>query len=134
MKVNEEDDMFRAPGPNGLRLRWTIRDGQLLAVWSVSGVTRLSTGLPITANGSAFNPSCFTTPPLGSSGNAPRRFFYGPGIRNTDLALIKVASLANHSQFYGADAVDGNINSRTFGSIVSAAAPRTCQVAMKVRF
>jgi hypothetical protein len=101
------------------------------------------------ANGAAFNSSCFTTPPLGSQGNAPRRFFYGPGIENTDLALIKVTPLAhgaalelrfeafnlfNHPQFYGANAVDGNINSATFGSIINAAAPRIGQVAMKVRF
>jgi hypothetical protein len=101
------------------------------------------------AKGPAFNPSCFTTPPLGSQGNAPRRFFYGPGIRNTDLAVVKTTALANgtslelrfeafnvfnHSQFYGANAVDGNINSRTFGSIVNAAAPRIGQIALKVRF
>ena len=101
------------------------------------------------ANGPAFNSSCFTTPSLGSQGNAPRRFFYGPGIENTDLALIKTTALANgtalelrfeafnvfnHPQFYGANAVDGNINSRTFGSIVNAASPRICQVALKVRF
>jgi hypothetical protein len=101
------------------------------------------------AKGPAFNPSCFTTPPLGSQGNAPRRFFYGPGIRKTDLAVVKTTALANgtslelrfeafnvfnHSQFYGANAVDGNINSRTFGSIVNAAAPRIGQIALKVRF
>jgi hypothetical protein len=92
---------------------------------------------------------CFTTPPVGSQGNAPRRFFYGPGTEHTDLALIKTPELAhgtalelrfeafnvfNHSQFHGATAVDGNINRRMFGSIVSAAAPRICQVALKVRF
>jgi hypothetical protein len=101
------------------------------------------------AGGPAFNPSCFTAPPLGPQGNAPRRFFYGPGIENTDLALIKTTALANgkalelrfeafnvfnHSQFHGANAVDGNINGRTLGSIVSAAPPRICQVALRVRF
>jgi hypothetical protein len=101
------------------------------------------------ANGPAFNTSCFTTPPLGSQGNAPRRSFYGPGIHNTDLALSKVTSLGNstvlelrleafnvfnHAQFYGANSVDGNINSPTFGAIVHAAPPRIGQVAMKVRF
>ena len=86
------------------------------------------------AGGPAFNPSSFTAPPLGSQGNAPRRFFYGPWIENTDLALIKTTALANGKAFYGATAVDGNINSRTFGSIVSAAPPRICQVALRVRF
>jgi hypothetical protein len=156
--------------------------------WAVSGVTRLSTGLPVTlfsfgdntlinsqnqgvngigsdlpnyaascrlnvnhdpANGPAFNASCFSTPPLGSQGNAPRRFFYGPGIRNSDLALSKTTALRrgtalelrleafnvfNRAQFYGANAVDGNINSPTFGYIINAAAPRIGQVAMKLRF
>jgi hypothetical protein len=161
---------------------------RLTSGWSVSGVTRFSSGLPITlfsfgdngligsqnqgvngigsdlpnytpgcdlainhnpANGPAFKTACFTTPPLGSQGNSPRRFFYGPGIQNTDVALAKTTTLAggtslelrfeafnvfNHAQFYGANAVDGNINSATFGSIVNAAPPRICQVAMKVRF
>ena len=41
------------------------------------------------AKGPAFNTACFSLPPLGQLGNAPRRFFYGPGIENFDLALIK---------------------------------------------
>jgi hypothetical protein len=101
------------------------------------------------AKGPAFNTSCFSLPPLGQLGNAPRRFFYGPGIDNTDLTLIKNVVLArgkslqlrleafnvfNHAQFYGAGAVDGNIASRTFGQIVSAAAPRLIQIAAKFAF
>jgi hypothetical protein len=35
---------------------------------------------------------------------------------------------------FGANSVDGNINSPTFGAIVNAAPPRIGQVAMKVRF
>ena len=41
------------------------------------------------AKGPAFNTACFSLPALGQLGNAPRRFFYGPGIENFDLALIK---------------------------------------------
>ena len=41
------------------------------------------------AKGPAFNTDCFSLPALGQLGNAPRRFFYGPGIENFDLALIK---------------------------------------------
>ena len=37
----------------------------------------------------AFNTACFSLPALGQLGNAPRRFFYGPGIENIDLALLK---------------------------------------------
>ena len=88
-------------------------------------------------------------PPLGQLGNAPRRFFYGPGIENVDLALIKRVSFEktrhleirleafnafNHPQFHGAGAVDGNIVSPTFGAITTAAAPRFIQLAAKFSF
>jgi outer membrane receptor protein involved in Fe transport len=101
------------------------------------------------AKGPAFNTACFSLPALGHLGNAPRRFFYGPGIENFDAALIKDVSLGghrslqarlevfnlfNHPQYYGAGAVDGNIASPTFGNIVAAAAPRFIQLAAKVSF
>jgi outer membrane receptor protein involved in Fe transport len=101
------------------------------------------------AKGPAFNTSCFSIPPLGHLGNAPRRMFYGPGIENFDLTLLKdvrwqssrnlqfrleIFNLFNHSQFYGAGAVDGNIASPTFGEIVAAAPPRLLQVAVKLSF
>jgi hypothetical protein len=40
----------------------------------------------------------------------------------------------NHPQFYGAGAVDGNVASRTFGHIVTAAPPRLVQIAAKFAF
>ena len=95
------------------------------------------------------SPACFTQPPLGQLGSAPRRFFYGPGIENFDLALIKRMRFAssdgveirleafnafNHPQFYGPGAVDGNIVSPTFGEITAAQAPRFIQIAGKVSF
>jgi len=97
----------------------------------------------------AFNTECFSLPSLGQLGNAPRRFFYGPGIANVDMALSKHIPLGGHRtlearieafnvfnrpQYYGAGAVDGNIVSPTFGHIVSAAAPRFIQLAAKVTF
>lgn len=100
-------------------------------------------------NGPAFNTACFSLPPLGQLGNAPRRFFYGPGLQNFDLALIKrvafdktrtleirleAFNLFNHPQFYGPGAVDGNIVSPTFGEIESAAPPRFIQLAAKFTF
>jgi hypothetical protein len=100
-------------------------------------------------SGAAFNTACFSIPPLGHMGNSPRRFFYGPGIANTDVTLLKYVSFArNHAlqfrfevfnvfntpQFYGAGAVDGNIASASFGEIVRAAAPRQAQVAVKYSF
>ncbi len=101
------------------------------------------------AKGPAFNTACFSLPELGQLGNAPRRFFYGPGIENFDMALIKrirldgsrnlelrveAFNVFNHPQFYGAGAVDGNIASPTFGEIESAAAPRFIQLAVKFTF
>ena len=101
------------------------------------------------AKGPAFNTDCFSLPALGQLGNAPRRFFYGPGIENFDLAVIKhvtfdksknlevrleAFNVFNHPQFYGAGAVDGNIVSPTFGNIETAAAPRFIQLAAKFTF
>jgi len=101
------------------------------------------------AMGPAFNTDCFSLPPLGQRGNASRRMFYGPGIANFDLALIKrlmfdktrnleirleAFNAFNHPQFYGAGAVDGNVASPTFGEIVAAAAPRFVQLAAKFSF
>ena len=98
---------------------------------------------------SYFNTSLFSLQPLGEPGNAKRRFFYGPGIDNYDLAVIKNLPLTeskslqfrfegfnvfNHAQFYGPASVNGNINSATFGQVVSAAAPRLMQAAVKFVF
>jgi hypothetical protein len=156
--------------------------------WSLSGVTRFTTGLPVTLfnnndtsllgtipnginndgvdtpdytpgnlavntnprNGRpAFNTSLFSMPSLGQIGTAARRFFYGPGMVNFDMALHKTVQLAesrsielrmeafnvfNHAQFFGAAAVDGNISSASFGQVVSAQAPREIQLAARFRF
>jgi hypothetical protein len=96
-----------------------------------------------------FNTSLFSLQPLGQPGNAKRRFFYGPGIDNYDVALIKNLPLLeskslqfrfegfnvfNHAQFYGPASVNGNINSTSFGQVVGAAAPRLMQAAVKFIF
>lgn len=165
----------------GTRNRWTTG-------WSLSGITRFSTGLPVTLynnndtsllgtipnginnngvdtpdytqgnlavntnprNGMpAFNTALFSLPELGTLGTAGRRFFYGPGIVNYDMALHKSVPLGesrslelrleafnvfNHAQFYGAAAVNGNITSGSFGQITSAAAPRLIQLATRFSF
>ncbi len=97
----------------------------------------------------AFNTSLFSLPALGSVGNARRRFFYGPGVDNTDLALAKVTPLhesttlelrveafnvLNHGQFFGPAAVNGDISSSDFGQVQTASPPRLLQVATRVRF
>jgi hypothetical protein len=156
--------------------------------WSISGITRFSTGLPVTfynyadtsllgtqgnginnlavdelqftagplnlnhspRNGNPyFKTSLFSLPPLGSIGNSGRRLFSGPGIHNYDLTLqknlkltesrafelrLEAFNLFNHAQFYGSSSVDGNISSETFGHVVSAAAPRLVQIALKMVF
>lgn len=99
--------------------------------------------------GDAFNTACFSIPELGQLGNAPRRFFYGPGTLNTDVTLVRRFTLGAHqqlqlrleafnvfdtAQFAGAGSVDGNVASATFGQIVRAAPPRLMQVAVKYVF
>jgi len=96
-----------------------------------------------------FNTSLFSLPALGQIGTARRRFFYGPGISNFDMALEKDVRLSesrslefrleafnafNHAQFYEPAAVNGNITSESFGQIVSAAPPRLVQSAAKFFF
>ncbi len=96
-----------------------------------------------------FNIAQFSPEKLGVLGSAGRRFFYGPGISNFDLTLTKQVELTesksleirlegfntfNHTQFYGAASVDGEVNDPHFGEVVSAAAPRLIQLAAKFVF
>jgi hypothetical protein len=92
------------------------------------------------------NIALFSREPLGSVGNANRRFFHGPGLNSWDLALLKNLKLTesmslqfrgeffsafNHAQF---NTPDGNINDGTFGMVTSAVGQRIGQVAMKLLF
>ena len=96
-----------------------------------------------------FDTKLFSMNPLGEPGTSKRRFFYGPGQDNYDMALAKNLPLTesksllfrveafnvfNHAQFFGPQAVDGNIGSSTFGRIISAASPRILQGALKFSF
>jgi hypothetical protein len=161
---------------------------RLTSGWSLTGITRFSTGVPVTLfdfndnsligsgnngvngigadlpdvapgalqinhnprNGQPyFNTSLFQVAPLGSPGDAKRRFFYGPGIDNWDLALLKTIpfnetkslelrvetfNTFNHTQFDGASSINGNFTSSTFGQVISAASPRIAQIAAKFNF
>ena len=99
----------------------------------------------------AFNNTwaAFTTETLGQLGNAPRRFFYGPGINNFDMTLSKMLKITetksvefraeafnvfNHAQFYGPASVDGEVNDPHFGQVVDSASPRLMQLAAKFIF
>jgi hypothetical protein len=47
---------------------------------------------------------------------------------------MEAFNMFNHAQFFGPSAVNGNINSSTFGQVVSAASPRLMQAAIKLVF
>ena len=47
---------------------------------------------------------------------------------------IEAFNVFNHAQFYGPASVDGEVNDPNFGQVVSAAAPRLMQAAMKFHF
>ncbi len=168
--------------------RLTPRASGLLQGWAVSGITRASSGFPVTmstdldnslmgslpngvnnhsadlpdfAGGSLqlngnprnglpyFNTSLFSANALGTFGSSRRRFFYGPGLFNTDLALLKSFQISeskalmfrleafnvfNHTQFFGPAAVNGDFSSGLFGQVVNAAPPRLMQAALKFTF
>jgi Carboxypeptidase regulatory-like domain len=157
--------------------------------WKLSGITRFSTGFPVTLinngdnsllgtnpngvnnsgidlpdysggslhlnhnprtnNQDYFDTTAFSMNALGTPGDAKRRFFYGPGSNNFDMALaknfpiteskallfrIEAFNVFNHAQFSGPSAVDGDIGSSTFGKVISAGPSRVMQAAVKFTF
>ena len=97
----------------------------------------------------AFNTRLFSPNALGTFGDSSRRFFYGPGIDNYDMALRKTTRVTestslefrfetfntfNHAQFDGATSVDGNRDDSTFGQILKSQPGRVSQVALKFQF
>ena len=79
---------------------------------------------------SYFNTSLFSLQPLGTPGNSPRRFFYGPGAENYDISLSKTVPLSettavafraeafnvfNHTQFFGPSSVNAVLGSSSLG-------------------
>jgi hypothetical protein len=156
--------------------------------WAISGITRISSGFPVTLSADGdnslmgsvpngvnnrsldlpdvvngplnlnqnprngleyFNTSLYTVNALGTPGTASRRSYHGPGSFNSDLALLKNVKLSetkqlqfrfesfntfNHTQFFGPQAVNGDINSQFFGQVVQSAPPRHVQIALKFLF
>jgi hypothetical protein len=166
-----------------------LHPDRLTRGWSLSGITRFTSGFPITminngdnsligtnpngVNNSSidepdynggplllnrnprkngnnyFDIADFSMNALGTPGSAKRRFFYGPGADNYDMAVTKklpvtesksllfrveAFNVFNHAQFNGPSSVDGNIGSSTFGNAISAAPPRILQGALKLNF
>lgn len=104
---------------------------------------------PRTGGNNYFNTANFNVNALGSPGTSKRRFFYGPGAENYDMAIAKKLSITdsksflfrveafnifNHTQFNGPGSVDGNVGSSTFGNVISTAPPRIMQGALKLNF
>ena len=167
----------------------TTHARHVLEGWRISGITRVSSGFPVTlstdgdnslqgsspnginnryldlpdftgqpvginsnprGNGLAyFNPGAFTDNALGTVGNAPRRYFSGPGMFNTDLALQRIFQFSesktlqfrlesfnvfNHTQFFGPASVSGDVDNPLFGHVINAMSPRLVQLALKLNF
>jgi hypothetical protein len=96
-----------------------------------------------------FNPEYFVPEPLGQVGSAMRRFFHGPGINNSDIALLKDTGITeatqlqfraeafnvfNHAQFNNPSGNVNNTGGGGFGYVTSARSPRIMQVALKFVF
>lgn len=104
---------------------------------------------PRTNGNNYFDTSAFSMNAIGTPGTAKRRFFYGPGSDNFDMAVAKTLAFTetrtmlfrveafnvfNHTQFSGPSSVDGDIGSSTFGQAISAAPARILQAALKLSF
>ncbi len=91
--------------------------------------------------------SGFSIEPLGTFGDAPKRFFHGPGLDNFDIGIHKNTKIRenvmlqlrgeffnafNHAQF---GSVNGYLAGGSFGAITSVQVPgRIGQVAAKLIF
>jgi hypothetical protein len=140
--INNGDNSLIGTNPNG------VNNSSIDEPDYNNGSLRLNKN-PRKNGNNYFNASVFSMNAVGTPGTAKRRFFYGPGADNYDMALAKNLPLReskalllrleafnvfNHAQFNGPTAVDGNIGSSTFGNVVSAAAPRILQGALKFSF
>jgi hypothetical protein len=143
-----DDNSLQGSNPNGVNSRYMDLPDVVPGALDLGHYTQTnpSTG---TTQSYYFNISLFKANAQGTTGNASRRYFYGPGSFNTDLALLKSVSISeskslqlrletfnvfNHTQFFGPQAVNGNISNPLFGQLVKAAPPRLMQLAAKFSF
>jgi Carboxypeptidase regulatory-like domain/TonB dependent receptor len=138
---SDDDNSLQGSNPNGVNNRYMDLPDVMPGLLEINHDP---------ANGKPFfNTALFTPNALGTPGDAKRRYFSGPGMFNTDLALLKsvriseekslqlrmeVFNVFNHSQFFGPSAVNGDISSPLFGQVVQAAPPRLLQFAAKFTF
>jgi hypothetical protein len=140
--INNGDNSLIGTNPNG------VNNSSIDEPDYNGGSLRLS-GNPRSNKNNYFDTGDFSMNALGTPGTAKRRFFYGPGADNYDMAAAKNLPLTesksllfrveafnvfNHTQFNGPSSVDGDIGSSTFGNVISAAAPRILQGAVKFAF
>jgi carboxypeptidase family protein len=111
---------WRIPAPSGPRA-WLQG---LLANWQLNGITTLQTGRPLNITlpfdnsgtgefrdrpdlvgdpdvvfnptGPYLNPAAFAQPKPGTYGNLGRNVFYGPGLNNFDLSIVKSLPIGGH--------------------------------------
>jgi hypothetical protein len=139
--ATEGDNSLQGSQPNGVNLKSLDLPDVTLGSLNLNSNPR--NGLPY------FNTMRFGPSALGTPGNASRRFFYGPGMSNFDLALLRNFRLSesktlqfrletfntlNHTQFFGPAAINGDSDSALFGRAVKTAPPRLMQVALKFTF
>jgi hypothetical protein len=140
--INNGDNSLIGTNPNG------VNNSSIDEPDYSGGPLRLNKN-PRSVGNNYFDTSAFSMNALGTPGTAKRRFFYGPGADNFDMAVAKKLALTeskallfrveafnvfNHTQFNGPGSVDGDIGSSTFGSAISAAPPRIMQGAVKLNF
>jgi hypothetical protein len=105
-----------------------------------------STGLPIDTSSGFFNLNAFTTPPVGSYGDAGRNTIPGPGTFSVNLAFARSFALAerrriefrletnnrlNHLNYKNYYTV---VNAVNYGLPSAAAGMRTMQAVVRLRF
>lgn len=140
--INNGDNSLIGTNPNG------VNNSSIDEPDYNGGSLQLSKN-PRDNGNSYFDTTAFSMNALGEAGTSKRRFFYGPGQDNYDMALAKNLPLSeskdlvfrieafnvfNHAQFFGPQSVDGDIGSSTFGRVISAASPRIMQGAIKFSF
>ncbi len=140
--INNGDNSLIGTNPNG------INNSSIDEPDYTGGPLHLNHN-PRTNGNNYFDTTAFSMNALGTPGTAKRRFFYGPGADNYDMAVSKRLPLTesksllfrveafnvfNHAQFNGPSSVDGDIGSSTFGQAISALPARILQGAMKFNF